>query len=63
MLKTKSLADRIKEVQDEANALIDKRVEELRKDYSFPPTMLRRDIEMKAWGCPCEQYKKMVEQK
>lgn len=57
MLKQKTLLERMKEIQAEADALIDRRVEELRAETKFqiPPPALRRELEGKAWGCPCKQ--------
>jgi hypothetical protein len=51
------LEARIKAIWDEVDALIDKRVEELRPQFDFqlPAAMLRRDIELKAWQCRCRQ--------
>lgn len=65
MLKQKTLLERMKDIQDEANALIDRRVEELRSETKFqiPPPALRRELEGKAWGCPCKQAAALLEEK
>ncbi|MCP1779536.1 MULTISPECIES: hypothetical protein [Bradyrhizobium] len=65
MLKQKTLIERIKEIQIEADALIDRRVEELRAEtnFSIPPPVLRRELEGKAWGCPCKQAAALLEKK
>ncbi|MGK7057092.1 hypothetical protein AB4853_11500 [Bradyrhizobium sp. 1050_B9_N1_2] len=65
MLKQKTLLERMKEIQAEANALIDRRVEELRAEtnFSIPPPVLRIEIEGKARGCPCKQAAALLEGK
>jgi hypothetical protein len=56
MLKQKSLADRIREIQAEADAFIDAKAAELNKQFpGLPVASLRRDIEAKAWGCSCKE--------
>ncbi len=63
MLKQKTLTERIKQIQEECDALIDARVVELKKDFdNIPLDWLRRDIELKALpGCPCKQALKLLE--
>lgn len=64
MLKQKSLPDRIKEVQAEAEAFIDAKAAELKKQFpELPLSVLRRDVELKAWGCPCRQALSIAEAK
>jgi len=64
MLKQKSLPDRIKEIQAEAEAFITAKAEELNKQFpGLPVASLRRDIEAKAWGCPCKQALSIAETK
>jgi hypothetical protein len=40
-------------------------VEELRAEtnFSIPPPVLRRELEGKAWGCPCKQAAALLEEK
>jgi len=43
-------------MQDECNALIDRHVAELKKvSEGVPDTVLRRMVENRAPGCPCQQ--------
>ena len=64
MLKPKPLADRIKEIQIEAEAFIDARAAELKKQFpGLPIATLRRDIEAQAFGCPCKQALSITEGK
>lgn len=59
MLKSKSLAERIVEIQAEANAFLDEKAAELSRQYpTVPLVAMRRDLEMKAEGCPCRQVLK-----
>ena len=60
-----TLLERMKEIHAEANALIDRRVEELRAEtkFSIPPPALRQELERKAWGCPCKQAAALLEEK
>jgi hypothetical protein len=63
-LPEKTLADRIKEIQAEAEAFIDVRANELKKQFpGLPITVLRRDIEAQAFGCPCKQALSIKEAK
>jgi hypothetical protein len=68
MLKSKqptlSIEERIEALHREINDLIDKRVEEIRRQtgYSIPPLMIRRDeFERGASECPCRQFWQMRE--
>jgi hypothetical protein len=65
VLKPKqSLSERIKEIQVEAEAFIDARANQLKKQFpGLPFTVLRRDIEAKAFGCPCKQALSIDESK
>lgn len=64
MLKPKPLPDRIKEIQAEAEAAIDATAAELKKQFpGLPLAALRRDIELKAFGCPCKQALSITEAK
>ncbi|MET4526528.1 hypothetical protein [Bradyrhizobium sp. JR18.2] len=64
-MKQKTLLERIQEIQAEADALIDRRVEELRAEtkFSIPPPVLRQELEGKARGCPCKQAAALLEEK
>jgi hypothetical protein len=58
----KSLADQIKEAQAAADAFLDAKAAELHERFpGLPAAMLRRDIEAKAWGCPCKQALSVLE--
>lgn len=62
--KTPQLHERIEEIQAEANAFIDAKAAELKKQFpGLPQAMLRRDIEAVAWGCPCKQALSITEAK
>jgi hypothetical protein len=65
MLKPKqSLSERIKEIQIDAEAFIDARAAELKKQFpGLPIAVLRRHIEAKAFGCPCKQALGIEEKK
>ncbi|WLA65830.1 hypothetical protein [Bradyrhizobium diazoefficiens] len=48
--------ERIKAICDEANAIVDAKATELKKEFEgLPYVSLRRDLENKAPGCACRQ--------
>ncbi|RXH15148.1 hypothetical protein [Bradyrhizobium guangzhouense] len=51
------LDDRIKQIRDECNAIIDKHAAEIAAQTGnvVPVPSIRRDIELRARGCPCAQ--------
>ena len=56
MSKTKTLFDQIRQTQAEAEAAIDAAAAELKRRFAgLPLATLRRDIEARAFGCPCKQ--------
>jgi hypothetical protein len=64
VLKPKPLPDRIKDIQAEAEAAIDAKAAELKKQFpGLPIALLRRDLEAKAFGCPCKQALSLTEAK
>jgi hypothetical protein len=64
LLKTKSLPDRIRETQAEAEAAVDAAAAELKKRFAgLPLATLRRDIEARAFGCVCKQALSLEEKK
>lgn len=59
MLRSKvpSLDERIKQIREECNAIIDKHAAEVAAETgnAVPVPSIRRDIELRARGCPCAQ--------
>jgi hypothetical protein len=67
MLKTKpappapSLDEQISELHARIDAMIEAKAIELKKVYegTFSLEVLKHDIKIKAWGCPCKIYQIM----
>jgi hypothetical protein len=59
-----SIEERIQQLHQDISALIDARAAEIRKDYVgvFSHEQLVHDIKVRAWSCPCSQYRLMQEQ-
>jgi hypothetical protein len=60
-----SIEERIQQLHQDISALIDERVEQIRREtgYELPPLMIRRDtFERGAFDCPCRQYRNFKEQ-
>lgn len=56
MANKTQLDERIIQIRKECDEIIDRHVEELRKEFeNIPAPNLRRDIELQARGCPCAQ--------
>lgn len=54
--KTTPLEERIIQIRKECDEIIDRHVEEIRKEcVGIPAPNIRRDIELQARGCPCAQ--------
>ncbi|MET3156216.1 hypothetical protein ABIF34_003241 [Bradyrhizobium japonicum] len=51
------LDERIKQIREECNAIIDRHAEAIAKESGglVPAVTIRRDIELRARGCPCAQ--------
>jgi hypothetical protein len=68
VLKTKqsapalSLDEQIAELHARIDAMIESKAAELRKVYegTFSHEALAHGIRVKAWGCPCEQYRALI---
>ncbi|MHC2241129.1 hypothetical protein [Bradyrhizobium elkanii] len=56
MAKPQSLEERIIQIRKECDEIIDRHVAEIRKTCEgVPDGIIRREVEKKAWGCPCAQ--------
>ncbi|QOZ34420.1 hypothetical protein [Bradyrhizobium sp. CCBAU 53421] len=56
MASKTQLDERIIQIRKECDEIIDRHVEELRKEFeNIPAPNLRQDIELRARGCPCAQ--------
>jgi hypothetical protein len=54
--KTPSLEERIKAVCEEAEAIVEAKAVEIKKQFDgLPITWIRRDLENRAGGCVCKQ--------
>lgn len=56
MAKPQPLEEQIIQIRKECDEIIDRHVEEIRKEcVGIPAPNIRRDIELQARGCPCAQ--------
>ena len=54
--KTLPLEERIKSICAEAEAIVEAKAEEIKKQYDgLPITWIRRDLESRMGGCLCKQ--------
>ena len=61
--KTLPLEERIKSICEEAEAIVEAKAVELKKQYEgLPITWIRRDLETRTGGCACKQALAILEE-